>query len=149
MAEISFYHLSRSPLEKALAKLLEKVIAAQKRAVILADTAERLAVLDTALWTYSPASFLPHGNESDPMAAHQPIYLTTKFENPNSASFLMIVEGDQIEDFNGFERCFDIFNGLEDQSVEDARRRWAHYKVQGHNLTYWFQNENGGWEQKQ
>ncbi len=149
MADISFYHLSSSTLEKALAKLLEKTISVGKKAVVLADTSELLASIDTALWTYSPNSFLPHGTNDTNLAEHQPIYLTTTFENPNSATILMVVEGTQIENFKEFDRCLDIFNGMDPQSVEDARRRWTTYKEQGHNLTYWFQNESGSWVQKQ
>jgi DNA polymerase-3 subunit chi len=148
MIEISFYHLSSSPLDKALAKLLEKVIAAGKRAVVLADTPEKVAALDTALWTYASGSFLPHGTCIDGQAEYQPIYLTTTLENPNGATFLVVVDGMKVHDFMNFERCFDIFNGLNQTSVAEAHERWHTYKNQGHQLTYWFQDQKGVWHKK-
>src|SRR5690606_9646272 len=85
MTEISFYHLTRQPLNKALPRLLEKVLAAGHRALVLAGSEERVEDLDAALWTYDPDSFLPHGSRVLGHAARQPIYLTTAEENPNKA----------------------------------------------------------------
>src|SRR5690606_35835188 len=86
MTEISFYHLTRQPLNKALPRLLEKVLAAGHRAVVLAGSDERVEDLDAALWTYDPDSFLPHGTRILGHAERQPIYLTTEEENPNDAT---------------------------------------------------------------
>ena len=35
MTEIAFYHLQRAPLEKVLPRLLEKTLAAGKRALVI------------------------------------------------------------------------------------------------------------------
>ena len=60
VTEIGFYHLTCTPLERALPKLLEKVLASGARAVVRAGSDERVEFLNGALWTYQPASFLPH-----------------------------------------------------------------------------------------
>jgi len=49
MTEIGFYHLQRSPLERALPKLLEKVLEAGKRAVVVARSDERVEQLNGIL----------------------------------------------------------------------------------------------------
>ena len=149
MAEISFYHLSKSSLERAIAKLLEKILASGKRAVILTDTFEKATLLNSGLWTYSQAAFIPHGTKDDGFAEHQPVYITDTLENPNKADFLLITDGIEISDFLDFERCFDVFNGLDITSVEEARKRWKTYSQSQHQLVYWFQNEEGQWQQKQ
>jgi DNA polymerase-3 subunit chi len=59
MTEIRFYHLTTTTLERALPVLLEKVLARGDRAVVIAGSDERVAALDTALWTYDDRSFLP------------------------------------------------------------------------------------------
>ena len=47
-----------------------------------------------------------------------------------------------------FDRCLDMFNGNDPQSVERARERWRTYKAAGHTVTYWQQSDTGKWEKK-
>ena len=83
MTEVGFYHLTRSTLDEALPRLLEKAYAAGHRVLVRVGDPERLELLNRALWTYGKESFLPHGARSDGFAEDQPIYLTTQVENPN------------------------------------------------------------------
>ena len=85
MTDIGFYHLQKWPLERALPKLLEKVLETGKRAVVIAGSEDRVEALNGLLWTYNPNSFLPHGTSRDGNAADQPVWLTTEDENPNGA----------------------------------------------------------------
>lgn len=149
MAEVGFYHLTRWPLERALPKLLERVLAADHRIVLMAPSRERVEDLAGQLWTYDPGSWLPHGTARDGHAEHQPIYLTDKEEAPNGATVLVVVEGLQPDFAARFERVVDMFNGRDDDEVARARDRWRTYKSAGHALTYWQQTESGGWQQKQ
>lgn len=148
MTDIGFYHLTRTPLERALPKLLEKVLGAGKRAVIRAGSPERVEFLNGALWTYEPSSFLPHGTARDGRSEDQPVYLTAEDEKPNNAEILILTDGVTAPDMDGFERCLEMFDGRDTTAVEAARRRWRDYTASGHTLTYWQQNERGGWEQK-
>jgi DNA polymerase-3 subunit chi len=93
MAEIGFYHLTRTALEVALPKLLGRVLEAGGRAVVKAASEERVAALDTALWLCSDPDWLPHGTRATGEADLQPIWLTTEDEAPNGARFLFLVEG--------------------------------------------------------
>ncbi|MEX0860533.1 MAG: DNA polymerase III subunit chi, partial [Cucumibacter sp.] len=86
MAEILFYHLEYSPLERALPALLEKVVERGWKAVVEVGGAERLEALDTSLWTWAEESFLPHGLAGEEAAARQPIVLTGVADNPNGAN---------------------------------------------------------------
>ncbi|MCW8835663.1 MAG: DNA polymerase III subunit chi [Rhodospirillales bacterium] len=148
MTEISFYHLQQAPLALALPKLLEKTLAAGKRAVVVVGSEERAEALSGDLWTYSPDSWLPHGTEKDGHPADQPVWLTTKDENPNGATFLFLADGAESAKVADFERCFDLFDGNDDDAVKAARDRWAAYRAAGHDLAYWQQTESGGWEKK-
>lgn len=147
MTEIGFYQLLSTPLERALPKLLERALKGGYRAVVMAGSAERVALLDAALWTYDEASFLPHGTAQDGMAERQPIYLTALDENPNGANMLVLTEGVQPADLSGFERCLDIFDGRDETALRAARERWKALKAAGHSLTYWEQTPSG-WEKK-
>lgn len=148
MTDISFYHLQRQPLDRALPKLLERVIAASMKALVLVDNVEHVASLNSSLWTYDQDAFLPHGSAKDGDAELQPIYLTTDQENPNRAQVLVLVDGGAHKDLTQFDRCLDMFDGNDDEAVAQARLRWATYKDAGHNVTYWQENDAGKWEKK-
>jgi DNA polymerase-3 subunit chi len=148
LTEISFYHLQRQPLERALPKLLERVIASSMKALVLADNEERVGMLNSTLWTYDQDSFLPHGSGKEGDAELQPVYLTVNEDNPNRANVLVLVDGGQHKDLAHFDRCLDMFDGNDQDAVTQARQRWKIYKDAGHAVTYWQQNDGGKWEKK-
>lgn len=148
MTDIAFYHLQRSPLAAVLPKLLERTLAAGKRALVLAGSEERVEALNVLLWTQNPNGWLPHGSARDGTAEAQPIWLTAVDQNPNGAEYIFLTDGMEAADLAPFERCFDLFDGNDDSALEAARGRWRGLKDSGHALTYWQQNENGKWEEK-
>ncbi len=146
MTEVGFYHLLTMPLEKALPGLLVKALDGGMRAVVLAGSDERVEALCAALWTFDPASFLPHGAAGDGSPDQQPIYLTTVEENPNRADLLVITDGIEPAYLDSFERCVDMFDGNDPEAVTAARARWRRLRETGHTLAYWRQSPQGGWE---
>ena len=148
MTEVAFYHLTRSTLEQTLPKLLEKTLAAGKRAVVRAASVARVEALNGALWTVDPASWLPHGSEKDGLGEAQPIWLTDGDDTPNGAQFLFLVDGVIDANLGSYERCFEIFDGADPQAINTARDHWKAYKDQGLELTYWQQTDSGGWQKK-
>lgn len=150
MSEIRFYHLRTSTLETALPKILEKAAGQGHRAVVVAGSRERTAALDAVLWTYEERSFLAHAaapaNGDDTAAADQPIWLTTRVENPNGATLLVLLDGQTIDDPSAWGLVCEIFDGNDEVAVAAARERWKALKAQGHALAYWRQNDRGGWE---
>ncbi|MBL8642294.1 MAG: DNA polymerase III subunit chi [Rhodospirillaceae bacterium] len=145
---VDFYHLQTSPLERALPTLLERVMQAGKRAVVMAASDDRIEALNNHLWTYNPNSWLAHGSARDGFEAQQPIYLTTKEENPNGASILVLTDGMAAGFLSTFERCLDLFDGTAEPAVAAARQRWIEAKNAGHELHYWQQTESGSWAEK-
>jgi len=148
MTDIGFYHLTKTPLEQALLRLLEKAVGAGKRAVVRTSSEERVAFLNGALWTNDAASFLPHGTQKEGNADQHPIWLTAEIENPNRADVLVLTDGADTTSYETYDRCLEIFDGNNDESVVAARERWKTYKEAGCSLTYWQQNDGGGWEKK-
>jgi len=147
LAEIGFYHLLSTSLERALPRLLERAWSQGHRIVVRAGSPERVEHLNTALWTYEEGSFLPHGSARDGNPAVQPIWLTHRDENPNSALMIVLVDGLEATDLQFFSRCADLFDGNDAGAVEAARGRWRRAREAGHKLTYWQQTASG-WEQK-
>ena len=150
MTEVRFYHLQRRTLDQALPPLLEKVLERGLRAVVMAGAEERLETFNQTLWTWDPASFLPHGSHRDGAAAEQPIWLTTAAENPNGATVLVLTDGADggAPEFPGFTLVCDLFDGNDGEAVAAARERWRRGKAAGHEMTYWQQSPTGGWERK-
>jgi DNA polymerase III subunit chi len=147
MAEIGFYHLLSTPLERALPRLLERARAQNLRVVIRAASPERVEHLNSLLWTYDEASFLAHGAARDGNPTEQPIWLCHRDENPNGATVLFLVDGVDAGDVSDFARCLDLFDGNDPDAVEAARGRWRAAQAAGHTLTYWQQTATG-WEKK-
>jgi len=146
MSEIGFYHLTTSPLERALPRLLEKILEAKKRAVIICGSEERLDFLNTSLWTLGKLSFIPHGSAKEGFPEDQPIWLTLNDENPNGSEFIVLTDGVECPSLGTYERCLDLFDGNDEEALLSARDRWKRYKEAGHTVTYWKQTEKGSWE---
>jgi DNA polymerase-3 subunit chi len=141
MAEIGFYHLTRTDVAAALPALLARTLSAGERAVVVCPDAARVAALDAALWL---AEWLPHGTQAVPYPEWQPIFLTVEDVNPAGAGFLFRVGGAAAAEAS-YKRVFDLFDGNDEAQVLAARARWREAKEAGHALTYWRQGE-AGWE---
>ena len=153
MAEALFYHLEGHTLEDVLPGLLERTRERGQRAVVRVGTAERMAALDTQLWTYSEQTFLAHGTAADGHPAEQPIYLTTEDENPNNAEVLFLVGGAQPSDWSSpklksLSRIVMLFDGRDAGALGAARAAWTSAKAANYDATYWKQNTGGKWEKQ-
>jgi DNA polymerase-3 subunit chi len=147
MAEIGFYHLTRTALGQALPQLLARTVAAGQRALVMCGTEDSVKALDKTLWQAPETDWLPHGTEADGDPDLQPIWLTTAEEAPNGARFLFLVEGAASARIGDFDRVFDLFDGNREDQVAAARRRWTAAKATGHSLSYWQQGPKG-WAKK-
>ncbi len=148
MTAISFYHLTSTPLQRALPKLLEKIVAGGHKTLVVTDSDEESERLNQLLWTYDPDSFLPHGTAKDGRAEDQPVLIAADMAPANDARMLLITCGRMAEKPEQFDRVLDMFDGNDAEAVTAARTRWAAYKNAGHMLTYQQQTASGGWEQK-
>ena len=150
--EIWFYHLTRQPLERALPLLLERSLARGWKAVVQAQTQERIQTLDEFLWTYSEESFLGHGTAADGDGELQHVYLTTGSENPNGSQVRFFIEGAQIapvlDQGDKYDRVILMFDGNNEQELFAARAQWKVLKEKSLELSYWQQTEAGSWEKK-
>ena len=149
MADLAFYHLTRSTAAEALPALLQKTLAAKKRALVCCDLT-RVAPLSAALWSYGEGSWLPHGikGQDDEDAAICPIWLSDAPEdNPNQSNFMFFINGVAPESFEDKDRVFVLFDGQDADAVEAARGHWKALSGGGHGLSYWQQDDAGKWTQ--
>jgi DNA polymerase III subunit chi len=148
MTAVQFYHLTTSPLERALPKLMEKAYGSGQKTLLVAGNDARADQINQLLWSYDPGSFLPHGSMKDGHTQEQPILISTTIDPVNNATILVVTDGALPDNPDQFERILDMFDGNDPESVAKARQRWTLYRNGGHDITYMRQNENGGWVQK-
>jgi DNA polymerase-3 subunit chi len=144
--EFWFYHLERQPLQAVLPVLVEKTLARGWRASLRFSSAERLDAIDTALWTYREESFLPHGTARDGHTDRQPVFLTLEEANPNNAEVLFLLEGARESEPERFVRVIRLFDDADDEAKAIARDEWRGAKAAGRPVSYWRQEESGGWK---
>lgn len=147
MKQVGFYHLTLSPIERALPALLAKTLKVGERAVVRCASAKERDYLDKMLWEVTPFQWLPHGCDSLGYAIRQPIWLTIGDDVPNNARFLFRIDGAGRDDFVPFTRIFDLFDGKKEESVKAARLRWKEAKNLGYEMSYWQQMQQG-WQRK-
>ena len=143
MAEVGFYHLTRTSPDAALPALLGRTLAAGQRALVRCGSEARVAALDEALWASKDPEWLPHGTARTGHGALQPIWLTAGQDCPNGARYLFLLDGLEAADAAGFDRVFDLFDGQDTVAVTAARGRWTAAKAAGLVLAYWQQAERG------
>jgi DNA polymerase III subunit chi len=148
MTEIYFYHLDQRSLDDVLPNLLERSLERGWRAAVQAASEERVEALSTRLWTYREDSFLPHGTSRDGTPEANPVYLTTAHDNPNEAQVRFLVDGAEIADASTYIRVVHMFDGRDAKEVTRAREAWQAAKEQGHEVSYWQQDDAGRWQKK-
>jgi DNA polymerase-3 subunit chi len=115
-----------------LPKLLRKVHAAGKRAVVLLP-AETVSQINQALWTHDEAEFLPHATHADPdwVQSRSPLLLTPELGDVAGRSVLINMQPDLPDGLDRFERVLELVT-LQDDDRQAARHRWKHYTQAGY-----------------
>lgn len=153
MVEIQFFHLRTRSVEDALPQLLEKSLSRGWRVAVQAASDARLRALDDHLWRYRAEAFLPHGTGKDPAPETQPVYLTASDENPNHADVRIFLEGVRMAPrLEGAAaprlRAVLLFNGEDNEELENARAQWRELRDAGQSLVYQQQDDSGRWVEK-
>lgn len=134
MTEVNFHHGAADPLAYAC-RLLAK--ASQRGArVAITGTAEVLAQLDVALWTFEPLAFVPHarlraGQPVAPRLAITPVWLLDRATDAPHHEVLVNLGPDIAPGFESFERLFEIV-GRDDAGRQAGRSRWRHLESRGY-----------------
>lgn len=151
MTETLFYHLERRMLDDVLPGLIERTLERGWRALIKADTADRVSAIDSLLWTYNDQTFLPHAQMGDGDAKRQPVLITTEDDNANGANVLFLVGGAEPPAWNtpnDLARIVLMFDGRDEAALTRARAAWKDAKAAGHDATYWKEMPSGKFEKQ-
>jgi len=148
MPPVFFYHLQRQPLEAVLPRLLAVSLERGWRVVVQAGSEERVEALAAQLWSFDEESFLPHGTSADGFPDLQPVWLTAEDDNPNNANVRIFVDGAKVSNVGGLTRAVIMFDGNDQQAVENARSQWMEFRNAGHEVSYWQQDDQGRWQNR-
>ena len=91
--QVDFYHLDRSPLERVLPRIAERVVEGGGRLLVVSGDAGLAERLDVHLWSYAADSFLPHGRAGEAGEADQPVLISGAPDPVNGARNLAIADG--------------------------------------------------------
>lgn len=142
--KVDFYHLTRTPLDRVLPQIAEKVLESGQRLLVVAEDEAARAKLDQALWAYRPESFLPHGQAGGTEDARQPVLIAETADAANGARNVALADGVWREEALGFDRAFHFFD---EDAIAEARTAWKGLAGrEGVERNYWKQDENGRWE---
>lgn len=133
MPAIAFHFNVGNP-SSYLPKLLRKVYAAGKRAVVLLP-ADAVLPINQALWTHDEGDFLPHATHTDPawMQSRSPLLLTPALGEVADRSVLINLLPQLPEGLDRFERVLELVT-LQDEDRQAARQRWKHYTQAGYSI---------------
>jgi DNA polymerase-3 subunit chi len=143
--QVDFYHLTRTPLDRALPRIAERIVENGGRLLIVAEGDAAQARLDQLLWSYAPESFLPHGRAGGEDDARQPVLIAGSPEAANGARNIALADGVWREEALGFDRAFHFFD---EDRIAEARAAWKGLADREDvERRYWKQNDAGKWEQ--
>lgn len=150
MSRIDFYHLQKQTLDEVLPKLVEKAYGTGAKIKIKIGNEARVEFINSLLWTYNEESFIPHGSKKDGFAKEQPIWLSSEDDNPNQSEMLFLVDGADIDlaQIEKFTRIFNIFDGNNEVSLQQARAFWKSLSTTENEKNYFQQDDNGRWNKK-
>lgn len=143
--QVDFYHLTVTPVERALPGIAVKVVESGGRLLIVSDDEGQRRRIDAALWAWQPDSFLPHAQAGAGDDSIQPVLIGETIDPANGARFVALIDGVWRDEALDFDRAFHFFDA---DNIAGARLAWkALADRDGIERRYWKQDENGRWSQ--
>lgn len=143
MAQISFYQLSRDPVERVVPLLAAKALESGGRVLVVSGDAAQRAALSDALWARE-GEFLAHGEADAPHSDRQPTLLAARCEGANGARTVIFVDGEWRGEAVGFERAMLLFGP---EQTAAARGLWTQLTSMGHAPRIFKQHDDGRWRE--
>ncbi len=146
MTEVWFYHLEKQPLDHVLPRIVSKANERGLQLVIETTSQDQVTQISDMLWAAEDVAFLPHGFEGDGQDEIQSIWLTSGQDNPNESKMRIFTFGAIPIDISNLSRAMLMFDGNDVQALDRARAEWKRHKSDGHQVSYWRQDESGKWQ---
>ncbi|MDD4519806.1 MAG: DNA polymerase III subunit chi [Alphaproteobacteria bacterium] len=145
---IDFYRLQRHTPEEVLFQILQKQLETNENTLIFSNKKERLSFLSTFLWTHNSKVFIPHGTDKEAFKEEQPILLTSKEENQNKATLLVLLDGSLFKDLSGFKRCLYFSQENDPKTIQNALEFYKKALQEEADIFCWQEDKSGRWVSK-
>lgn len=137
-AEISFYVLaseSQHQRQEFACKLIEKIYRSGQYCYVLTDDFEQAQQIDQQLWTFRPASFVPHQLYAGVEPEFKQTVLIGSQPIPVGWQAVIVNLSTHYPPFQaGVERILEILDNSE-ASKQAGRERYRHYQQAGLKIT--------------
>lgn len=143
-AKVSIYEVCSS-IERSVAKLTDQICSTGGKAIIYSAIEERLASLDSSLWTLGRDSFIPHDYAESEIAEHTPILLTSNLETAkNVRKTVILIDAENITEFFENKEKIASFTHVENPEIAQIESALASYP----DLAVWAEDKSGKWMRK-
>jgi len=133
MTAIDFHFNVDHPLIHAC-RVVRKALGSGRTVLVFSRDSQRLARLDSALWTFSALDFLPHVYADSELADRTPVWLSMTPVEGRERDVLLLQDDETAPQFESwferFERVIEIVSG-EDEDRARARARFKAYREHG------------------
>jgi DNA polymerase-3 subunit chi len=115
-------------------RVIRKALGSGRTVLAFSRDAQRLARLDSALWTFSALDFLPHVYADSELADRTPVWLSMTAVGDRQRDVLLLLDDDTAPDFERwfgrFERVIEVVSNEADDLAR-ARARFKAYRERG------------------
>lgn len=125
MTRVDFYLAASGIPRERLACRLAEIAYQRGHQVLILTTADALPALDTLLWSFAAASFVPHGRYGVDEA---PVLLA--IDDVTDGDVLIPLAPAPPRRLDGFARILEIVGGS-DPEKQESRRRFRYYRDAG------------------
>ena len=148
MSEVFFYHLTKTTLEIALPKILERALSEKWSIEIRTSANTNLDEISNAIWRGPEESFLPHCLEDHEDLQDYPIVLCKSPLKDWRDCLIVVDQADLKEnEVKNYKRVCLIFDAKIEVELSKARKSWKKLSEEGIKTTYWAEDK-GRWVKK-
>ena len=148
MSEVFFYHLTKTTLEIALPKILERALSEKWSIEIRTSANTNLDEISNAIWRGPEESFLPHCLEDHEDLQDYPIVLCKSPLKDWRDCLIVVGQADLKEnEVKNYKRICLIFDAKIEVELSKARKSWKKLSEEGINTSYWAEDK-GRWVKK-
>ena len=148
MSEVFFYYLTKTTLEIALPKILERALSEKWSIEIRTSANTNLDEISNAIWRGPEESFLPHCLEDHEDLQDYPIVLCKSPLKDWRDCLIVVGQADLKEnEVKNYKRICLIFDAKIEVELSKARKSWKKLSDEGINTVYWAEDK-GRWVKK-
>ena len=110
-------------------RVVRKAVGSHRTVLVFSRDAQRLARLDSALWTFSALDFLPHVYADSELADRTPVWLSMTAPYDRDRNVLLLLDDEVAPDFERWFERFERVIEIVSNEAEDRARARVRFKL--------------------